>query len=203
MNKQVRWLGLAAAFGVHACALAAPEERMTPPPGMYKIEVKSDQYTLAGMGPGSMCVKPMHSIVIPNDMLANNCTLTKGQVVSGQVMMQLSCPWNRVVTKTRKVNADVWETTVDTVTQRGPDRTDIGASMAQIKYMAQQIASQGNDEERAEAREFLANEHRLESRMKNNVKPPLSPKVIELMAANAGTRTVVVQRMTRTGDCKG
>lgn len=203
MNKQVRWMGLLAAFGVQSLAVAASAERVTPPPGMYEVEVKADDYTLAGMGSRSMCIKPMQAITLPKDMLANGCTLTKGQVVSGQVLMQLSCPWNRTTTKTRKVNDKTWETSVDTITQRGQDRIDIAGSMAQMRYMAQQLVRLGNEEERAEANDFLADARHLEARLKQAAPPPMSSKVADLMASKTGTRSVLVHRLTRIGDCKG
>lgn len=202
MNKKVRWMGLLLACGASALAQASSEGRLTPPPGLYQIETKSEGYTLDGMGPRNVCVGPMHSIEIPADMLANGCTLTKGQVLSGQVLMQLSCPWNRTTSKTRQVDARTWETAVETVTYRGPLRADIGATMTQMKYMAGQVASSSHAGERAEAKSFLANAQQIETRLKNAAPPPVSAKTVELMAANEGIKSKVTRSMKLVGDCK-
>lgn len=209
MNRQVGSLYLAAACSVtvmsamSAVAVAAPVGRLTPPPGAYDVEVTSDGYTLAGMGQRNVCIAPLQSIEMPRELVADGCTLTKGQVLSGEVLMQLACPWNRTTTRTRQVGADKWETTVEKITHRGPPGASLAASMAQMRYMAQQIVTSGHPDERAEARAFLANAAKLETRLKSATPPPLSDKTIERMAAKEGVRSKLVRSMTRVGDCKG
>lgn len=186
-----------------ALAVAAPAGRLTPPPGLYNIEVKSDGYTLEGMGQRNVCIAPMQSIEMPRNLVADGCTLTKGQVLSGEILMQLSCPWNRTTTRTRQVKPEVWETTVETITHRGLPGASSKTSMAQVRYMAQQVVTSGHAAERAEAKAFLANAAQMETQLKNATPPPVSAKTIELMAAKEGVRSKLVRSMTRVGDCKG
>jgi len=203
MNKLFRSLYLLGACGASALAVAAPEARLTPPSGLYDIEVKSDGYTLDGMGQRNVCLSPLESIEIPRNLVADGCTLNKGQVLGGEVVMQLSCPWNRTTTRTRQVGADTWETTVETITHRGPASADPAASMAQVRYMAQQIATSGHAGERTEAKAFLAKAPQMETRLKSATPPPVSAKTLELMASNEGVRSKLVRSMKRVGDCKG
>lgn len=204
MNKLFRSMVVLAACGTGALAVAAaPEARLTPPSGLYHIDVVSDGYTLDGMRQRNVCMAPMQSLEVPRDLVANGCTLTKGQVLSGQILMQLACPWNRTTTRTRQVDERTWETTVETITHRGPTGADPKASMAQVRYMAQQVVTSGHPGERAEARAFLANAAQIEARLKSATPAPVSAKTVELMASNEGVKSKLVKSMTRVGDCKG
>lgn len=203
MTKLFRSMYLLGACGVSALAIAAPEARLTPPPGLYDIEVTSDGYTLDGMGQRNVCLAPLQSIEVPRNLVADGCTLNKGQVLGGQVVMQLSCPWNRTTTRMRQTGADAWETTVETITHRGPASADPAASMAQVRYMAQQVATSGHAGERTEAKAFLAKVAHIESRLKSATPPPVPARTIELMASKEGVRSKLVRSMKRVGDCTG
>jgi len=162
-------------------------------------------HAVAGEGAQRVCIKPVKSVEMPKELLGAGCTIGKGQVVGGQMVATNSCPWGKVKTSMRQVDARTWETIVESAIVRAPSAAEAAGGLAFVRSMAEKMAREGNPQERAEAQRALANFRQMEAAGKNMPQATLPPQAAAAMGGQgaAALQQKVVQRLTRIGDCKG
>ncbi|KQQ91769.1 hypothetical protein ASF77_07510 [Massilia sp. Leaf139] len=157
-------------------------------------------YALAGDGAQQVCIRPVKTVDIPKELLADGCTAGKGQVVGNQMVSVNSCSWGQVKTSLRQVDAKTWESTTESVFTGPPTRADTAGGLAFMRAMAEKMAKEGNAQERAEAERSLALFKQMQAGAKDL--PPAPMAAMKTGGAGAATQKTT-QRLTRLGDCKG
>lgn len=161
-----------------------------------RLDGSTGGHALPGDGPQQVCIRPLKAASLPQGMQVDGCRATPGRVVGDSMVATNTCPWGKVETRIRQVDARTWETTAHTVITGAPSAAATGAGLMAMRSMAEKMAKEGTPEQRAEAREFLANSQGLEAELAKHGQAPLPP------AAAPVQETRTVQRMVRIGDCK-
>lgn len=172
---------------------------------LRRADGSQGRYAVEGDGAQRVCIKPVKSVEVPKELLGAGCTVGKGQVLGQQMVATNSCPWGKVKTSMRQVDAKTWETVVESAIVRAPTGAEAAGGLAFVRSMAEKMVREGNPQERAEAQRTLANFKQMETAAKNLPETELPPQAVAAMGGHgaAALQQRVVQRLTRLGDCKG
>lgn len=163
------------------------------------------RFGVAGDGPQQVCIKPVKAARLPAGIQLDGCNAAQERVVGERLVANTSCPWGKVATSTRRIDARTWETTTDVTFAQDPAGAMSATGHPMLHAMAEQMAKEGSAEDRAAARRYLEEAKKAGAQQKIPSQAQLPPEVAAAMkSAGVGARTErSVQRLTRIGDCKG
>ncbi|MFC0253910.1 hypothetical protein [Massilia consociata] len=167
-----------------------------------RIDGVAGSFATPGDGPQQVCIRPVKAGSLPQGMQIDGCSAGKGQVVGDSMVSSSSCPWGKVETRIRRIDARTWETTAHTTMTGAPSVADTAGGLLAMRRAAEKMAKEGTAEERAEARAFLEESKGLEAELQKHQKAAL-PAAAMKSGAGPVQEYRTVQRMTRIGDCKG
>lgn len=152
-----------------------------------------------------MCIRPVKTVDMPKELLADGCKAAKGEVVGDRMVSLNTCSWGQVRTTMRRLDAKTWESTTESVLTGPPSAGEAAGSAAFMRSMAEKMAREGNPQERAEAQRSLAFFKQMQANAAAMPKTGLPPPAPAAMQPGQGgaMQQKSVQRLTRVGDCQG
>jgi hypothetical protein len=204
MSRKTMVGALALAAGT-VTAAGVPGTRFAPPPGLYRIEIANPGQNGAAASPQRICVKPYKTVGMPEELFREGCTFAQAEVVGERKVTVNSCPWGKVKISLRQLDANTWESALESA--RGPARapSDFEKSVSLARAGAEKMASSAEPQERARGENAMMYLKIIDAYIKTRPKGEPPPEVMAAMRAwRPGVpEQTVVQRLIRLGDCPG